>query len=422
MILCCKCGIPIEPRLMNMCDRCLVAEVGISSKVKRSVAVERCRGCERYLQPPNNWVEFSWGSREFLLFLVKKNKTLSKLCIVDSNFVYTEPNSKKIVVGLVIKDSDVEQSLEIRYSIKNQQCADCAKVEAKQYWNSLVQVRHRQEHRRMFIYLEHLILKNDAYEDTTNIKQRKGGIDFYYTDRHGAIKMVNFLQSVLPIKVKVSERLISKDVHTSKCNYKFSYSVEIVPLCKDDLVVISKDVAKCLGVGELVVVHKIATNIILFDVKQMKSVKMTGMFYWANHDAFKVLMSSKDFKKYTVVMKNKRRNLMEECYDMTVTENGSDFVEARFHVGDSQEDDVLLGYDLQHSNLAFEYEKDSDVVLIRKEPKNNVKWKIDVNESNIGEYRLFVDDIQNDKEMLERICDIETKDLVVEELERFGMH
>lgn len=411
MILCCKCGIPIEPRLMNMCDRCLTTEVSVSSKIRRNLAVEHCRGCERYFCPPKSWLEFTWGSKEFLLYLVKKNKSLSGLCILDSNFVYTEPNSKRIVVSLTVQESGIKLPLEVKYIIKNMQCPDCAKVEAKQFWNSLVQVRHKAEHPRMFIYLEQLILKNKAYGDTTNIKQRKGGLDFYYMDKNGAVRMVNFLQSVLPIRIKVSERLISRDVHTSTCNYKFTYSVEIVPLCKDDLVVIDKQLAGSLGVGMLVVVQKVTTSISLLDIKLMKTIKITPTFYWSNQDKLKVLMSSKDFIKYTVLVKEKTRMRSEEfcVYNLTVTENGSDFVEARTHLA-VEEEDVVFGYDLQHSNLTTECESSADVILIRKEPRGDIVWKIETTEKNSSEYRLFVEDIENDKEMMQAICVTEEKD------------
>ncbi|KMV65407.1 ribosome stability and mRNA decay protein [Encephalitozoon cuniculi EcunIII-L] len=421
MILCCKCGIPIEPRLMNMCDRCLVTEVTISSKVKRNLAVERCRGCERYLHPPKSWMEFSWGSKEFLLFLIRRNKTLNGLCIVDSNFVYTEPNSKRIVVALVVRECGVEQPLEMRYVIRNMQCPDCAKVEAKQFWNSLVQVRHKAGHRRMFIYLEHLVLKNNVYGDTSNIKQRKEGLDFYYIERNAAVRMVSFLQSVLPVRVKVSERLISKDVHTSKCNYKFSHSVEIAPLCKDDLVVVGKDVRRSLGIGSLAIVQKIATGIVLLDARLMKSVKITGSFYWNNQDGLKVLMSSKDFTKYTVVMKCCRRRAggAMDGYDLTVTSDGSEFSEARFHLGNVEEDDEILGYDLRHLNLAVECEDKPEVVLVRRMPRDDIVWKIDVASESSMEYRLFVEDVENDREMVSGLCTIREKEGIDKEMETF---
>jgi nonsense-mediated mRNA decay protein 3 len=49
------------------------------------------------------------------------------------------------------------------------------------------------------------------------------------------------------VRSKSSEQLLSSDTHSNTANYKFTYSVEIVPVCKDDLVVIPKELAKSSG-------------------------------------------------------------------------------------------------------------------------------------------------------------------------------
>jgi len=48
--------------------------------------------------------------------------------------------------------------------------------------------------------LEQLILKHNAQRDANNIKEAKDGIDFYYSQRSHAIKMLEFLQSVTPLR------------------------------------------------------------------------------------------------------------------------------------------------------------------------------------------------------------------------------
>jgi nonsense-mediated mRNA decay protein 3 len=59
--------------------------------------------------------------------------------------------------------------------------------------------------------------------------------------------MTEFLAGVVPVRVKGSEQLISSDTHSNTSNYKFTYSVEIVPVCKDDLVCLPKSQAKAWG-------------------------------------------------------------------------------------------------------------------------------------------------------------------------------
>lgn len=48
-------------------------------------------------------------------------------------------------------------------------------------------------------------------------------------------------------RTKGSEQLISSDTHSGTANYKFTYSVELVPVCKDDLVCLPRAQAKAWG-------------------------------------------------------------------------------------------------------------------------------------------------------------------------------
>jgi hypothetical protein len=51
----------------------------------------------------------------------------------------------------------------------------------------------------------------------------------------------------LIFRVKSSEQLISSEKQSNTANYKFTYSVEIVPVCKDDLVCLHSSQAKAWG-------------------------------------------------------------------------------------------------------------------------------------------------------------------------------
>lgn len=136
-----------------------------------------------------------------------------------------------------------------------------------------MQVRQKVLHKRTFFWLEQLILKHSAHRDTSNIKESKDGIDFYYTNRSHALKMLNFLESVVPIRWECSEQLISTDIHTSTSNYKFNYSVEIVPLCKDDLVCLPTRVARNLGdISPICVVTRVGSTIQICDPNSLKGI------------------------------------------------------------------------------------------------------------------------------------------------------
>jgi nonsense-mediated mRNA decay protein 3 len=46
------------------------------------------------------------------------------------------------------------------------------------------------------------------------------------------VKLVDFLMGVVPARKELSERLISYDEKSDVTVMKFSYAVEIVPICK----------------------------------------------------------------------------------------------------------------------------------------------------------------------------------------------
>lgn len=87
-----------------------------------------------------------------------------------------------------------------------------------------MQIRQKVPHKRTFLYLEQLILKHNAHKDTINIKEVNEGLDFYFSKRNEAERMLSFLESVVPCKTTRSHELVSMDIHTSKSVYKHSWS------------------------------------------------------------------------------------------------------------------------------------------------------------------------------------------------------
>src|SRR4051812_44840324 len=100
---------------------------------------------------------------------------LNKINLIEVGFLWTEPPSKRIKVKLTIQKEAfaatiLQQTFIVETIVMNQQCSDCARREAKNTWNTVVQVRQKVEHKRTFLYLEQLILKHQAHRDTVNIK------------------------------------------------------------------------------------------------------------------------------------------------------------------------------------------------------------------------------------------------------------
>lgn len=161
------------------------------------------------------------------------------------------------------------------------QCPDCAKSFTANTWRSVVQVRQKVPHKRTFLYLEQLILKHSAHKDTINIKEVKDGLDFYYSQRNHAEKFVDFLTSVAPVRSKKSQELISMDIHTSTKSYKFSFSVELVPICKDDLVALPIKLAKQIGnIFPLTICYRVGTSVNLIDPNTLQTADVSTPIYW----------------------------------------------------------------------------------------------------------------------------------------------
>ena len=58
------------------------------------------------------------------------------------------------------------------------------------------------------------------------------GVDFFFSNRAHALKFINFVQNVVPMRYRSDKQLVSHNEHSSTYNYKYTFSVEIVPICR----------------------------------------------------------------------------------------------------------------------------------------------------------------------------------------------
>lgn len=168
-------------------------------------SISYCRNCERFLSPPSQWMQARLESPELLALCLKKLKGLAKVRLTDAHFIWTEPHSKRLRISLtvqkeVLTSTILEQTFEIEYLVQYGQCPDCTKLAAKNTWRAMVQVRQKIQHKRTFLFLEQLILKHDAQKDTVSVKEVRDGLDFFYASKNHAVKMVEFLNGVSPIR------------------------------------------------------------------------------------------------------------------------------------------------------------------------------------------------------------------------------
>lgn len=305
LVLCADCGVPITPNSANLCLTCLRNTIDITDGIPKQATVNFCRNCERYLNPPAQWVQARLESRELLAICLKKLRGLNRVRLIDAGFIWTEPHSKRLRIKLtvqkeVLTNTVLQQIFEVVFVVQYGQCPDCTRLAAQNTWKAAVQVRQKVPHKRTFLYLEQLILKANAHRDTVSIREAKDGLDFYYVQRGHAMRMVDFLATVVPIRMSKSEELISTDIHTSTSNYKFTYSVEIAPICKDDLIALPRPLAKSLGnIGQLVICTRVTNAIRLLDPTTLQTVDIPTDRYW--RDPFQALASIPELVEFLVL-------------------------------------------------------------------------------------------------------------------------
>lgn len=276
---------------------------------------------------------------------------------------------------------------------------DCKKSYTHNTWRAVVQVRQKVPHKRTFLYLEQLILKHGAHKDTVNIKEAKDGLDFYFSARNHAEKMVDFLTSVSPCKAKKSQELISMDIHSSTKSYKFTYSVELIPICKDDLVALPIKLARQLGnISPLTLCHRIGNSVNLMDPTTLQTADVPTNIYWRS--PFKNLADVTQLTEFIVMdieptgQSNGKYSLAEATV-ARASDLGSNNITyfTRTHLGGVLHvSDTVLGYHISgtmFNNENFDAIESSsqynstipDVVLVKKlyarkkKPKNR-SWRL----------------------------------------------
>ena len=444
-VLCYNCGAAIDGTQAAgaLCSDCLKLTVDITQGIERDGILLMCRDCDRWHSPPSQWVVASLESRELLALCLKKLRGLNKMRIIDASFVWTEPHSRRIRVKITVQqealqDTILQQTIDVEFVQQYKQCPDCAKSYTHNTWRAVVQVRQKVPHKRTFLYLEQLILKQGAHKETINIKEVQNGIDFYFAQRNHAEKFVDFLTSVTPVRSKKSQELISTDTHTSVKSYKFTFSCELVPICKDDLVALPIKLAKQIGnISPLTLCYRVGTSVNLLDANTLQTADLSTPIYWRT--PFAPLADVKALVEFVVmdiepIGPQKGRYLLAEATVVRASDLGVNDTTylIRTHLGGIlHPGDSAMGYHLsgtQFNNPNFEALEESkqyasripDVILVKKHygqrkkrSANSRSWKLKRMDRQASEmkprkqdadrdeidYEQFLQDLEADPEL-----------------------
>lgn len=432
--LCCLCGSSMLYNPSGMCLTCLKSRVDITQEIQKDNIVHFCRTCLRYLRPP--WMHLDLESPELLSLCLKKVKGLTKVKMIDANFVYTEPHSRRLKVKITVQkevytNTTLEQTFVADFTVQNLQCEDCQRSFTPHTWVAKVQVRQRVEHQRTFYYLEQLLLKHKANDHVTNIKQVDSGLDFEFINKSHAGRFVDFLNGVVPIRVNTSKTLISHDASDNTYNYKYTFVGEIVPICKNDLLVLPKEFNNG-GIGKLVLVHKVSNVITIINPFTLQLSEILCERYWKNPfksfatqsqlTEFIILDIEEERKNYNSMEIDKKGTKKFTLIDLEVSRAdkvgvaGNSF-RIKSHLGNIlRVGDSVLGYDMSVmiNNAADDSQLNSntpDVILVKKiypeihKPGRKRIFKLErmqLEKDDKG-YDEFLDDIEQDPELRKNI-------------------
>lgn len=435
----------IDPNPSNMCVACLRTHVDITAAIPKQAVIYFCRNCERYLQPPNEWVKCALESRELLAFCIKRVRGLKDVKLVDAGFIWTEPHSKRLKVKLtvhgdVVGGATLQQVFVVEFTVNNQMCDDCHRTEAKDYWKCVVQVRQRPISKKTLYYLEQMILKHRVHENTVGIKPVPNGMDFFFHLDNHARKMTDFLNTVLPVKTLMAKKLISHDIHSNCYNYKYTYAVDVVSLSKDSLVCLGKKERQHFGgISPICLVLRVASSVHLIDPMTAQVAEINTLAYW--RAPFHAMLNTPQLVEYTVMdveLVDQRqqsfpgqgpvsnRHVVADIWLIRTTELGltSDTIHTRTHLGHLvHPGDTVMGYNLQDANVNNEdFDKlkaDSvpDVVVVKKcfatkaKRKSRRNWKLkrlveedgSVGTATENDYNDFLEDLEEDVELRKNV-------------------
>jgi nonsense-mediated mRNA decay protein 3 len=438
-MLCCLCGVEINQNPSNMCVTCVRSSVDITEGISKQLTIHSCRSCNRFLLPP--WQTVQLESKELMAACLRKIPGLTRVKLVDSVWIWTEPHSLRLKIKLtiqkeVINNAILQQAAIITFTIRNQQCKHCEASYAAGAWHAVVQVRQRVSHKRTFYFLEQLLLKYNAHSECINIVTFRDGMDFYFPDKNHAVRFNDFLQNRIPTRIKYARKLVTADHKANTGNFKHNFLIEIVPVCKDDLVILPKVTAMNLSnISPLCLVKGVAAGIHVFDPLTGEKQEINCEKYWRNE--FIPVMTNRELIKYIVLSVEPivkvarpsakkrgadRKIRLAEC--IVVRERDFGVTDTQFtcttHLGHLLKDgDTVLGYDLDNANWTNEqdnkelYKDLPDLILVRKcyPTKGDRKWelrKLDIDETNIlndrdieaaeRDYEDFMQEVEGDKE------------------------
>jgi len=260
-------------------------------------------------------------------------------------------------------------------------------------------------------------------------------LDFYYPTKSLGQHMVHFLDSVVPSRSKFSKKLITQDDKSNTYRYKYTWMVEIAPVCKDDLVMCNKRMCASMGgISPILLCYKVTKNVMLIDPNTMERYAVGPKMFW--RDPPVVACSRKQLRDFVVLDIETPNDPGDQISsgkfvqgeitvirDSEAEEDDGEFINFTHLAHQLKSGDTAAGYDLKNVNLGDDVlsrlrgREMPEVVIVRKTYPNrknrqrsrkfllkNLKKETPENnraKKDKGEedYETFLKDIEEDPEM-----------------------
>jgi nonsense-mediated mRNA decay protein 3 len=422
---CCLCGVKIDPNPSGMCIDCLRGQTDFTQDLRNTSSVIYCRNCGRYQISPTLWQHAELESPELLQICLKRLTGARQLKILDSQFLYTEPHSRRLRVSLTVQKALISgaflrQTLIVTFRVRLLQCPDCVEAATpREHWVSKVQIRQDSLHKRTLFWLEQTILSHRAHEHVMTIARKHGGMDFHFSDKPSGQRFANFLKAQLPVEVKQSAKQVSEDLQCGTLDMRFSFSVRVPPLNRQELIALSPRLIRRTGGQSVVaVVHRISKKIKLIDPASAKMISVDGTNYWER--PFQAALSLSSLTRFIVISIEPVGPQLGkfQCADVELVdeETYADQVIVRSHLGgELHEGEPCVGYDLRTAILpddlqvAFAKQKVPDVVIVgrcqaadsRRQRRRawHVRELAPRDDAEQAEFDEFLDDLESDADL-----------------------
>jgi len=323
-IPCCLCGTMIYPNAANQCSTCLAQEFNLQGRLQRGpggsdyVIIHQCRQCRRFQRTEKIFDLVEPESPELLSICLKHIPALSSpaedLKLIEAGWVWTEPHSMrfrlKLTVRTEIQSVQVQQRVMVEMRCHWKQCPDCNREFTNRTWHALVQLRQKRADdapRKGLAALEMALAKNkDIRKNVLRIDATKNGFDFYFLTTVHAQTFAGFLQRAAPMRVKTTKKLVSADSHSNTANLKYTITCDLVPFCREDLLLIHKSAKGKLS-GRLALVTKVSSGIHLMDASPKREnladsqMELSPEAYYKYEKSYSVLQASHRMIRFVVL-------------------------------------------------------------------------------------------------------------------------